>query len=69
MNGPIKEDWLEYNSVPGQYQVSGQIPIDPFCNGLVVKNAGNTILLFQGVPLQPGESKSVGGDSSETLRQ
>lgn len=38
---------------------------DPYCNGYVVKNIGNTILLINLDPLQPGEFRSMGGNLME----
>lgn len=64
----MKEEWIEYNSVPNQYSNPGQIPLDPYCNGLTVKNGGNTLLLFQGETLQPQESKAIGGNRKELFR-
>lgn len=42
-----------------------QVQIGQRVNGFTVKNAGNTILMFNQEPLQPGESQSVGGNEGE----
>lgn len=42
-----------------------QVPIGNNVNGFTVKNAGNTILMFNQEPLQPGESQSIGGNEGE----
>jgi hypothetical protein len=42
-----------------------QVPIGNDVNGFVVKNAGNTLVVFKGEQLQPGESQSVGGNEGE----
>jgi hypothetical protein len=42
-----------------------QVPIGDNVNGFVVKNSGNTIVMFNREPLQPGESQTVGGNEGE----
>lgn len=44
------------------------ITLDPWSNGLSVKNTGNSICIFNDDPLQPGESKTIGGNKGELLR-
>jgi hypothetical protein len=46
-------------------QGTAQVPMGNNVNGFVIKNAGNTIVLFNNEPLQPGESQSVGGNEGE----
>jgi hypothetical protein len=42
-----------------------QVQIGNNVNGVTVKNAGNTIVIFNQEPLQPGESESIGGNEGE----
>jgi len=44
------------------------ITLDPWSNGLSVKNTGNSICIFNDDPLLPGESKTIGGNKGELLR-
>jgi hypothetical protein len=44
---------------------TSQVPIGQFVNGFTVKNAGNTIVMFNQEPLLPGESQTVGGNEGE----
>ena len=46
-------------------QNTTQVPIGNNVNGFTIKNAGNTIVMFNNEPLQPGESQSVGGNEGE----
>lgn len=48
-------------------QGTAQMPIGTNVNGFVIKNAGNTIVLFNNEPLMPGESQSVGGNEGEVF--
>lgn len=56
---------LNYNIAIQTYGVATRVPVEQTCNAITVKNAGTTILVFNGDPLQPGESKSVGGNYGE----
>ena len=61
-----QDKWLFYDTSALQYTVASKIDLVFRCNGIVIKNAGTTILLVDNVdPLQPGESKSVGGNWRE----
>jgi hypothetical protein len=44
---------------------SQRLNISETCNGWTVKNAGTSVVEVKGDPLQPGESKSVGGNYGE----
>jgi len=44
------------------------ITLDALSNGLTVRNIGNSICVFNDDPLQPGESKSTGGNKGEILK-
>jgi hypothetical protein len=62
-----QEKLLKYNFNTEQYAKAKEITIDPLCNGITVRNGGNTLVIFQGDVLNPGESKSVGGNRKEIL--
>jgi len=49
------------------YTVNTVPELDPLTNGIDVRNTGNTLVSFNGCTLQPGESKSVGGNLGEIL--
>lgn len=51
-----------------EYMQRQEVVLDELCNGFVVKNAGTTLVIFQGDILQPGESKSFGGNRLEIYR-
>jgi hypothetical protein len=59
------EKIIHYNIVPTQYEKNCQVTIDKQCNGFVAKNTGNTLLTIMGEALQPGQSKSIGGNRAE----
>jgi hypothetical protein len=53
---------LRYQNISTQaYQSQQKITLDDFCNSVSIKNAGNTIVMFNNEPIFPGESKSIGG--------
>jgi len=58
---------IKYNFNTEQYELPKEITLDPLCNGITVRNGGNTLVIFQGDILNPGESKSVGGNRKEIL--
>ncbi len=62
------EKFLEYNTNCQPYQIDTIIPQDRFCNGMTFINRGNTIAVIQGDPLNPGESKSIGGNRGEIYK-
>jgi len=59
------EKILHYNIVPTQYEKNTSVTVDKQCNGFVAKNTGNTLMNIMGEYLQPGESKSIGGNRAE----
>lgn len=59
------EKILKYNTAVQVYTLPVQAPIDPYCNGITIKNSGNTNVIFQGDLLAPGESKFIGGNRAE----
>jgi hypothetical protein len=63
-----KEALLAYNFKTDVFAGPTQIDLDPLCNAIIIKNAGNTNLIFQGDIMIPGESKAIGGNRMEILR-
>lgn len=61
------EKILHYNIVPTQYLKNGSVTIDKQCNGFTAKNTGNTLLTIMGEEIQPGQSKSIGGNRAEVF--
>lgn len=64
-SGCGQEQFLRYNTDLQAYYKNTFVPVVKHCNGFVVKNIGTTICSVNGDPLQPGESKSVGGNRAE----
>lgn len=58
---------LYYDVHTDIYAQPQKVNIDERCNGMVIKNAGTTLLITDGETLQPGESKSYGGNRLEIL--
>src|SRR5277367_6274479 len=56
---------LVYNTNTFTYSNGINAPLDPYCNGIVVENLGTSVLVFQGDPIQPGNSKTIGGNLGE----
>jgi hypothetical protein len=54
-----------WNESTQQYTQAQSVPVDQWCNGWVAKNAGTTILIVNGDPLVPGESKHFDGNLGE----
>jgi hypothetical protein len=61
------EPVLYYDVHTDIYGAPQKINIDEFCNGMVIKNSGTTLLIVDGETLNPGESKSFGGNRMEIL--
>jgi hypothetical protein len=60
-----KDTLLRFNTSVQQYQGPKQVVIASYLNAISVKNEGTTLVIFQGDTLQPGESKSIGGNFGE----
>lgn len=58
---------LRYTTRTTQYGKEVNITLDRLSNGLTVKNGGNSVLIFDDDPLQPTESKGIGGNRAEIL--
>jgi hypothetical protein len=56
---------LKYNTTTLEYTALKSVVVARFCNGFTVNNTGTTIALLNGEPLQPGQSKTVGGNEGE----
>lgn len=57
--------FVKFHVYTQQYSVGAIIPIERWVNAVSIKNAGTSILVLMGDPLQPGETKSIGGNSFE----
>jgi len=60
-------EWLKYNTQTKPLQARGEIVLDDWSNGFTVKNAGTSVLVMNGDPLQPTESKGFGGNKGELM--
>src|ERR1700719_5362979 len=60
-----KESLLRFNTSVQQYSGPQQVIIAENLNAIAVKNEGTTMVIFQFDTLQPGESKSIGGNEGE----
>jgi hypothetical protein len=56
-----------YNTTTQQYTQQHSVVVDKLCNGVTVINKGNTIVLWNGLPLNPNESMTVGGNEGEVF--
>jgi len=56
---------LYYNTVTLSYSQTAKINLDPRCNGVTVRNAGNINVIFDDEVILPGQSKTVGGNLGE----
>jgi hypothetical protein len=56
---------LRYNTQVQEYRSLRSVNVDKLCNGFTVNNAGTTIVTLNGEPIQPGATKTVGGNEGE----
>lgn len=56
---------LRFNTSVVSYSGPNQVVLQKYLNAISVKNEGTTLLIFQGDTLNPGESKSIGGNVGE----
>ena len=56
---------VKYNTSTQEYVRLNSVVVQRGCNAVSVKNAGTTMVFWNGEPLVPGESKSVGGNEGE----
>lgn len=62
------EKILDYNTSTLSYAKNTMVPVNANCNGFTVANAGNTIVTLNGEPIQPGSTKSTGGNRKERYK-
>jgi hypothetical protein len=55
----------KYNTTSQNYVKQHSVNIEQLCNGVTVLNAGTTFCTWNGVPLGPGLSMTVGGNEGE----
>jgi hypothetical protein len=60
-----KKAAVMYNTTTQEYTLMTSVVPDKLCNGVTVINKGTTIAIWNGLPLMPGESMSVGGNEGE----
>jgi hypothetical protein len=60
-----KRKMVFYNTTTQEYTALRSVVVDKRCNGFTVNNAGTTIVTVNGEPLQPGDTKTVGGNEGE----
>jgi hypothetical protein len=56
-----------YNTTTQNYTVQRMVVVEKLCNGVTVINKGSTIVMWNGLPLNPGESMTVGGNEGEVF--
>jgi hypothetical protein len=57
--------FVKFHVYTQQYTTAQIVPVERWVNAVSVKNAGTSVLNFMGDPLQPGETKSIGGNAFE----
>lgn len=57
--------WVFYNMSQQNYTAAKSVVIDKLCNGVTVLNAGTTYVTWNGIPIAPGASMTVGGNERE----
>ncbi len=56
-----------YNMSQQEYNAPRSVNIDKLCNGVTVLNAGTTFATWNGIPIPPGGSMTVGGNEREVF--
>lgn len=59
--------WIKYTIREMEIGTPQNLTLDKYSNGFTLKNTGNSICFLNIDPLQPGESKAIGGNKSELL--
>lgn len=61
-----------FNIIQQNFTQQVEVPVNPGCNSITVRNIGDRVLVFNGIPLQPppgvglsGESVSFEGNENE----
>lgn len=61
-----KRQYRYYNTTTQGYSAPVQkIVIDRKCNTITVRNAGNSLVIYDDEIIQPGQSKTIGGNQDE----
>lgn len=60
-----KERPLHFNTTVQKYVLPQKVVIDNLCNSITVRNAGNSLLIFDDEVIQPGANKVIGGNRLE----
>jgi hypothetical protein len=55
----------KYNFTQQEYRSLHSVNIEQKCNGVTVLNAGNTVATWNGIPIAPGVSLTIGGNQGE----
>jgi hypothetical protein len=58
---------LLFNITMQEYTEQRNVVVDKLCNGVTVINKGNTIAMWNQLPLLPDESMTVGGNEGEVF--
>jgi hypothetical protein len=56
-----------FNTTTQMYSQQRSVVVDKLCNSVTVINKGTTIALWNTLPLNPGESMTVGGNEGEVF--
>ncbi len=67
-NGAVRykfDHFVKFHVYTQQFSVNTIVPVERWVNAVSVKNAGTGIVSFMGDPLQPLETKSIGGNAFE----
>lgn len=59
------DHFVKFHVYTQQYTVAQIVPVERWVNAVSVKNAGTAVVNFMGDPMQPGETKSIGGNAFE----
>jgi hypothetical protein len=61
----MTEKPLLYNTTVQAYAIAQKITIHDLCNGITIKNLGNSLVIFDDEIIQPGASKAIAGNRKE----
>jgi hypothetical protein len=63
--------FLTFRIVTQSYSQAGgfYVPVERWVNAISLKNAGTGFVVVMGDPLQPGETKSIGGNAYEIYNE
>jgi hypothetical protein len=60
-----KRKLVKYNFTYQEYRKLHSVVVEDRCNGVTVLNAGNTVATWNGIPIAPGVSMTIGGNEGE----